>query len=135
MFVLAITLHNMPEGLAVGVGFGAADGMEGLGTALALMVAIGIQNIPEGLAVSVAAVNAGLDRKSYALFAGARAGAVEIPLAVLGAVAVQVVRPCSPTRWGSRRAQCCSSSATKSSQRPTPAATSGSPRWGRWPAS
>jgi len=59
MFVLAITLHNMPEGLAVGVGFGAADGMEGLGTALALMVAIGIQNIPEGLAVSVAAVNAG----------------------------------------------------------------------------
>jgi len=100
MFVLAITLHNMPEGLAVGVGFGAADGMEGLGTALALMVAIGIQNIPEGLAVSVAAVNAGLDRKSYALFAGARAGAVEIPLAVLGAVAVQVVRPLLPYAMG-----------------------------------
>ncbi|MCU4800726.1 ZIP family metal transporter [Halobacteria archaeon HArc-gm2] len=100
LFVLAITLHNMPEGLAVGVGFGAAEGTEGLGTALALMVAIGIQNIPEGLAVSVAAVNAGLDRKSYALFAGARAGAVEIPLAVLGAVAVQLVRPLLPYAMG-----------------------------------
>ena len=100
LFVLAITLHNMPEGLAVGVGFGAADGMEGIGSAIALMLAIGIQNIPEGLAVSVAAVNAGLDRKSYALFAGARAGVVEIPLALLGAVAVQVVRPVLPYAMG-----------------------------------
>ena len=100
LFVLAITLHNMPEGLAVGVGFGAADGMADIGGAIALMLAIGIQNIPEGLAVSVAAVNAGLDRKSYALFAGARAGVVEIPLALLGAVAVQVVRPILPYAMG-----------------------------------
>ncbi len=100
LFVLAITLHNMPEGLAVGVGFGATDGTEGVGAAIALMIAIGIQNVPEGLAVSVAAVNAGLDRRSYALFAGARAGVVEIPLAVLGAVAVQVVEPLLPYAMG-----------------------------------
>ena len=100
LFVLAITLHNMPEGLAVGVGFGAADGMTGVGNAIALMLAIGIQNIPEGLAVSVATVNAGLDRRSYALFAGARAGLVEIPLALFGAVAVQFVRPILPYAMG-----------------------------------
>ena len=52
------------------------------------MLAIGIQTIPEGLAVSVAAINAGLDRRAYAAFAGVRAGAVEIPLAVIGALAV-----------------------------------------------
>ena len=62
LFILAITLHNMPEGLAVGVGFGAAAGTPAqLGGALSLMLAIGLQNIPEGLAVSVAAINAGLD--------------------------------------------------------------------------
>jgi ZIP family zinc transporter len=100
LFILAITLHNMPEGLAVGVGFGAATDPAGIGSALALMLAIGMQNIPEGFAVSVAAVNAGLDRKAYAVFAGARAGLVEIPLAVLGAVAVQVVRPILPYAMG-----------------------------------
>jgi len=68
LFILAITLHNMPEGLAVGVGFGAAGGDPAqLGGALSLMLAIGIQNVPEGLAVSVAAINAGLDRRAYAV--------------------------------------------------------------------
>ena len=97
LFVLAITLHNVPEGLAVGVGFG---GGEDLGGALALMLAIGIQNIPEGLAVSVAAVNAGLDRRTYAVFAGLRSGIVEIPLAVFGAVAVVAVTPLLPYAMG-----------------------------------
>ncbi len=101
LFVLAITLHNMPEGLAVGVGFGAA-GLDPaqLGGALSLMFAIGLQNIPEGLAVSVAAVNAGLDRRLYAAVAGIRAGLVEIPLAVLGAVAVATVEPMLPYAMG-----------------------------------
>ncbi|MEF8812485.1 MAG: ZIP family metal transporter [Halovenus sp.] len=101
LFVLAITLHNMPEGLAVGVGFGAAgiDPAQ-LGGALSLMFAIGLQNIPEGLAVSVAAVNAGLDRRLYAAVAGIRAGLVEIPLAVLGAVAVATVEPMLPYAMG-----------------------------------
>jgi len=76
LFILAITLHNIPEGLAVGVGFGAAGKSGTARSALSLMVAIGLQNIPEGLAVSVAAVNAGLDRRLYAAIAGIRAGAV-----------------------------------------------------------
>lgn len=96
LFILAITLHNMPEGLAVGIGFGAGD----LSGALTLMLAIGIQNIPEGLAVSVAAINAGLDRRLYAAVAGVRAGVVEIPLAVVGAYAVQAVTPLLPYAMG-----------------------------------
>jgi ZIP family zinc transporter len=96
LFVLAITLHNVPEGLAVGVGFGSGD----LGTAIPLMLAIGIQNVPEGLAVSVAAVNAGLDRRAYAAFAGIRSGVVEIPLAVLGAYAVGAVSTLLPYAMG-----------------------------------
>ncbi|WP_276273268.1 ZIP family metal transporter [Haloarcula litorea] len=101
LFVLAITLHNMPEGLAVGVGFGAAATDPGqLGGAVALMLAIGIQNVPEGLAVSVAAINAGLDRRFYAVVAGVRAGIVEIPLAILGAVAVTLVEPLLPYAMG-----------------------------------
>ena len=96
LFVLAITIHNMPEGLAVGVGFGSGN----VGEALALMLAIGVQNVPEGLAVSVAAINAGLDRRTYAVFAGIRAGVVEIPLAILGAVAVVVFEPLLPYAMG-----------------------------------
>jgi ZIP family zinc transporter len=96
LFVLAITLHNMPEGLAVGVGFGSGD----LGTAIPLMLAIGIQNVPEGLAVSVAAINAGLDRRAYAVFAGIRSGVVEVPLAVLGAYAVGTVSALLPYAMG-----------------------------------
>jgi len=96
LFILAITLHNMPEGLAVGVGFGSGD----VGQGIALMLAIGIQNVPEGLAVSVAAINAGLDRRLYAAFAGVRAGVVEVPLAVLGAYAVQSVAVLLPYAMG-----------------------------------
>ncbi|WP_254763572.1 ZIP family metal transporter [Natrinema marinum] len=96
LFILAITLHNMPEGLAVGVGFGSGN----VENAIPLMLAIGIQNVPEGLAVSVAAINAGLDRRFYAAFAGLRSGAVEIPLAVLGALAVSVVEPLLPYAMG-----------------------------------
>jgi ZIP family zinc transporter len=96
LFVLAITLHNVPEGLAVGVGFGSGD----IGNAVALMLAIGIQNVPEGFAVSIAAVNAGLDRRLYAAFAGIRSGVVEIPLAVFGAYAVGTVSALLPYAMG-----------------------------------
>ena len=88
LFIVAITLHNLPEGLAVGVSFGAGN----LADALTLMLAIGLQNIPEGLAVSLAAVNAGFSRRTYAFLTGVRAGLVEIPVAVLGALAVTVFR-------------------------------------------
>ncbi|SEO39461.1 zinc transporter, ZIP family [Halogranum amylolyticum] len=96
LFIVAITIHNMPEGLAVGVGFGSGN----VGDALALMLAIGIQNIPEGLAVSIAAINAGFDRLFYAALTGIRAGLVEIPLAVFGAVAVTVATPLLPYAMG-----------------------------------
>ena len=96
LFTVAITLHNMPEGLAVGVGFGSGD----IANGIALMLAIGIQNVPEGLAVSVAAINAGLGRSTYAAFAGIRAGLVEIPLALLGAWAVAVTAPLLPYAMG-----------------------------------
>ncbi len=86
----------MPEGLAVGVGFGSGD----VANAISLMLAIGIQNIPEGLAVSVAAINAGFDRRFYAALAGIRAGLVEIPLAVVGAAAVSVAMPLLPYAMG-----------------------------------
>ncbi|WP_336021697.1 ZIP family metal transporter [Halobellus salinisoli] len=96
LFIFAITLHNMPEGLAVGVGFGSGD----VAGAIPLMLAIGIQNIPEGLAVSVAAVNAGLNRRAYAVFTGIRSGVVEIPLAVFGAYAVQSAAVLLPYAMG-----------------------------------
>ncbi|ESS06336.1 MAG: putative divalent heavy-metal cations transporter [uncultured archaeon A07HB70] len=101
LFIFAITLHNVPEGLAVGVAFGAAAAdPAALGGAVGLMLAIGIQNIPEGLAVSVAAVNAGLDRRAYAVLSGLRSGLVELPLAILGAVAVVAVEPLLPYAMG-----------------------------------
>ena len=96
LFIVAITLHNMPEGLAVGVGFGSGD----LANAIPLMLAIGLQNIPEGLAVSVAAINAGFGRTFYAAFTGIRAGVVEIPLAVFGAWAVTLAAPILPYAMG-----------------------------------
>ena len=96
LFIVAITLHNLPEGLAVGVAFGSGD----VANALSLMFAIGLQNVPEGLAVSVAAVNAGFDRRFYAALAGVRAGLVEVPLAVLGAAAVSVMTPLLPYAMG-----------------------------------
>jgi len=96
LFILAITLHNVPEGLAVGVGFGSGDPA----AAIPLMLAIGIQNVPEGLAVSVAAMNAGLDKRFYAVVAGIRSGVVEIPLAVFGAYAVQTVSALLPYAMG-----------------------------------
>ena len=96
LFILAITLHNAPEGLAVGVGFGSGD----LTNATKLMLAIGIQNIPEGLAVSVAALNVGLGTYFYASMVGVRAGLVEIPLAVFGAWAVYMAEPVLPYAMG-----------------------------------
>jgi ZIP family zinc transporter len=96
LFIVAITLHNAPEGLAVGVAFGTGD----VGNAVALMLAIGIQNVPEGLAVSVAARSAGLGSYFYAAVAGVRAGLVEIPLAVVGAVAAAFVGPVVPYAMG-----------------------------------
>jgi ZIP family zinc transporter len=96
LFILAISLHNAPEGLAVGVGFGSED----LPNALKLMAAIALQNVPEGLAVAVSALNIGLGATFYASIVGIRAGLVEIPMALLGAWAVQVAEPVLPYAMG-----------------------------------
>ncbi|MDT7961160.1 MAG: ZIP family metal transporter, partial [Armatimonadota bacterium] len=84
LFVIAITLHNAPEGLAVGVAFGGGHFREGA----LLTLAIGAQNIPEGMAVAFAALAAGFGKRFYAAFVGVRSGLVELPMAVLGAALV-----------------------------------------------
>ena len=98
LLILAITLHNFPEGLAVGVAFGAAAaGMSGatVAGALALAVGIGIQNLPEGMAVSVPLRREGLTRlKSF--WYGQISGMVEPVAGVLGATAVIVAQPILP---------------------------------------
>ena len=96
LFIIAITLHNAPEGLAVGVGFGSGD----ISNAVALMMAIGLQNIPEGLAVSVAAMQVGMKRHTYAAYTGIRSGLIEVPLAVMGAWAVTLAGPILPYAMG-----------------------------------
>ena len=95
LLVLAITLHNIPEGLAVGVGFGAAAlGMANttLAAAMALALGIGIQNIPEGLAVSMPLRRAGLSM-GKAFWYGQLSALVEPVAAVIGAAAVIVAGP------------------------------------------
>ncbi len=96
LFIIAITLHNAPEGLAVGVGFGS----ENLKEAIILMLAIGIQNIPEGMAVAFGALNAGFGKRFYAFYTGLRAGLVELPLAIIGATLVYFVKPVLPYAMG-----------------------------------
>ena len=96
LFIIAITLHNAPEGLAVGVGFGSGD----ITNALKLMLAIGIQNIPEGLAVAIASLSIGMGTYFYASLVGIRAGLVEIPLALFGAWAVSFAAPILPYAMG-----------------------------------
>jgi len=99
LFIIAVTLHNMPEGLAVGVRFG-SDEPAHLSEALKLMTAIGLQNLPEGLAVAVAALGVGIGRHWHAAYTGIKAGVVELPLAVLGAAAVQLAQPMLPYAMG-----------------------------------
>ncbi|MEZ7930708.1 MAG: ZIP family zinc transporter [Urechidicola sp.] len=98
LLVLAITLHNIPEGLAVGVLFGgAALGIDGatIGGAIALALAIGIQNFPEGFAVSMPLRRQGMSRgKSF--WYGQLSAIVEPIFGVLGAVAVLTFTPLLP---------------------------------------
>jgi len=98
LLVLAITLHNIPEGLAVGVLFGgAASGMEGatIGGAVALALAMAIQNFPEGFAVSMPLRRQGMSRgKSF--WYGQLSAIVEPIFGVLGAVAVLAFTPLLP---------------------------------------
>ena len=98
LLVLAITLHNIPEGLAVGVAFGALGA--GLSSAswagaVALALGIGIQNFPEGAAVSIPLRREGMSRlRSF--WYGQASGMVEPLAGVLGAASVLFVRPLLP---------------------------------------
>ena len=98
LLVMAITIHNIPEGLAVGVAFGAvAAGLPSasIAGAVALALGIGIQNFPEGAAVSVPLRREGMSRfRSFAY--GQASGLVEPVAGVLGAAAVIVFRPILP---------------------------------------
>lgn len=98
LLVLAITLHNFPEGLAVGVAFGAAAAgipEAALAGAAPLAIGIGIQNFPEGLAVSASLRREGFSRWKSFLW-GQLSGSVEPIAGVLGAAAVIIVRPLLP---------------------------------------
>lgn len=99
LLVTAITLHNVPEGLAVGVAFGAASAAGGdpalLGSAVALAMGIGLQNFPEGAAVAIPLRMEGFTR-GRAFWYGQLSGAVEPVAAVAGAAMVLAVRPVLP---------------------------------------
>tara|TARA_B100001093_G_scaffold415375_1_gene405785 strand:- start:8465 stop:9289 length:825 start_codon:yes stop_codon:yes gene_type:complete len=98
LLTLAITLHNIPEGLAVGVLFGGvAAGFEGasIGAAVALALGIGLQNFPEGLAVAMPLRRSGLSRTKSFLY-GQSSAIVEPIAAVIGAWAVLTFEPILP---------------------------------------
>jgi len=99
LLVSAVTLHNIPEGLAVGVAFGAAagGGQEGatLAGAMALALGIGLQNFPEGLAVAMPLRREGLSRRR-AFWYGQLSGIVEPVAAAAGAALVVAARPLLP---------------------------------------
>ena len=98
LLVVAVTLHNIPEGLAVGVAFGGvAAGIPSasIGAAMSLALGIGLQNFPEGAAVSLPLRREGLSRgKSF--FYGQASGIVEPIAGVLGAIAAISIRSMLP---------------------------------------
>jgi ZIP family zinc transporter len=93
LFVFAITIHNFPEGLAVGVSFGSGD----VAVGLVIATAIGLQNMPEGLAVALPLLREGYSRRK-ALGYGTLTGLVEPLGGLLGAAIVVVSKPILP--WG-----------------------------------
>ncbi len=96
LLVLAITLHNIPEGLAVGVAFGAINGSKSmLFSAMVLALGIGIQNFPEGAAVSIPMRGMGVSRaKSF--YYGQLSAVVEPISAIVGAWLVTAITPVLP---------------------------------------
>ncbi len=91
LFVFAITLHNFPEGMAVGVGFAGGD----IGNGMSLATGIGAQNIPEGLAVAVALLAIGYTRLQ-AFLIGLLTGLAEPAGGLFGSVAVSFAGPLMP---------------------------------------
>lgn len=94
---LAMTLHNIPEGFAVGVAFGSILGndMSALAAAIVLTLGIGIQNFPEGMCVSLCARQEGASL-NRSFFLGQFSGFVEVVAGVIGAVAVSAITTILP---------------------------------------
>ncbi len=91
----AVTLHNIPEGMAVGVAFARCGGAAGAISALLLGVGIAVQNLPEGACVALPLRASGMSRfKSFLFSQGS--GAVEIPACVLGALAAAMIEGLMP---------------------------------------
>lgn len=97
LLVLAITMHNIPEGLAIGVAFGSVGLFDGATTAsgIALAIGIGLQNFPEGIAVSMPLRREGLSCGT-AFWYGQLSAAVEPVFAFLGALLVRTAHPVLP---------------------------------------
>ena len=98
LLIIAITLHNIPEGLAVGVAFGAlAAGLPSatLAAATTLAIGIGIQNFPEGLAISMPLRREGMSRRK-SFWYGQLSAVVEPVAGVIGAAAVIIAQPILP---------------------------------------
>jgi ZIP family zinc transporter len=95
LFVIAITLHNFPEGMAVGVGFAGEDVANGV----SLGIGIGLQNIPEGLAVGVSLLAIGYS-KPLAFAVASLTGLVEPVGGAIGAAAVWLAEPAIPVILG-----------------------------------
>jgi zinc transporter, ZIP family len=91
LFVIAITLHNFPEGLAVGVGFGTGD----ISNGIALALGIGLQNIPEGLVVALSLRSIGYSAW-YAIGVATLTGLVEPIGGVIGAGIISLAQPLLP---------------------------------------
>ena len=95
LFVIAITLHNFPEGMAVGVGFAGGD----VGNGIALATGIGMQNIPEGLAVAASMLAIQYTR-TQAFLVACTTGLVEPIGGLVGSVAVAIAEPLMPWTLG-----------------------------------
>ncbi len=95
LFVIAITLHNFPEGMAVGVGFAGGDVENGV----SLAIGIGLQNIPEGFAVALSLISVG-NSQARAFWVAALTGLVEPVGGVIGAAAVSLAEPLMPVILG-----------------------------------
>ena len=91
LFIIAITLHNFPEGMAVGVGFGGGD----VGNGTSLAIGIGLQNVPEGFAVAISLLSIGYARRTAFLVA-LLTGLVEPVGGTIGAAAITLAEPLMP---------------------------------------
>jgi zinc transporter, ZIP family len=95
LFIIAITLHNFPEGMAVGVGFAGGDVSNGT----SLAIGIGLQNVPEGFAVAISLLSIGYS-KGAAFWVGLLTGLVEPVGGAVGAAAVSLAAPLMPVILG-----------------------------------